>query len=397
MKNLVLLDKPFVSDFLKQTITKNQFSVVDTHIDPKLVSSDSLPLVSQDAAIASKKDDDSVLIYSNSENAISWIEQNLEFSSLPDKIRLFKNKVRFRELIRPIYPDYFFKGVAFHALDQLDPETLVYPFVIKPAIGFFSMGVYKVDSIDEWPDTLKKIKEEVNNSKTVYPKQVIDTTDFIIEQAIEGDEFAIDCYFNNDGKPVILNIMQHIFSSGKDVSDRLYFTSKKVIETQMEKMQDFVEKIGALADVKNFPTHIEVRVDEKGTVVPIEVNPMRFGGWCSSPDMAWYAFGINEYEYFFNRKTPDWKQILANKDDKVHAIVILDNSTGIDGKHIRSFNYKKLLSDFEKPLDFRKADFKEYPLFGLLFCETSNQNSPEINRILKSDLKEYVESQVAGN
>ncbi len=397
MKNLVLLDKPFVSDFLKQTITKNQFSVVDTKIDPELVSVDSFPMVSPESAIATKKEDDTVLIYSNSENAISWIEKNLEFSSLPDKIRLFKNKIRFRELIAPLYPDYFFKGIAFNQLDQLDPQTLVYPFVIKPAVGFFSMGVYKVDTIDEWPATLKKIQEEVKNSREVYPKQVIDTTDFIIEEAIQGEEFAIDCYFNDQGKPVILNIMQHIFSSGKDVSDRLYFTSRKVIENQLERMQDFVDKIGVLADVKNFPTHIEVRVDKQGVVVPIEVNPMRFGGWCSSPDMAWYAFGINEYEYFFNRKAPDWKEILAKKDDKVHAIVILDNSTGINGNQIRSFNYKKLWSEFEKPLDLRKADFKTYPLFGLLFCETSNPNSSEINRILKSDLKEYVESTVAGN
>ena len=397
MKSLVLLDKPFVSDFLKQTITKNHFSVIDTELDPKLVSTENLPLVSQETAIASKKSDETVLIYSNSENAISWIEKNLEFSSLPDKIRLFKNKVRFRELIRPMYPDYFFKGVPFNQLDKLDTTTLQFPFVIKPAIGFFSMGVYKVDNAEEWPETLEKIQKEVNENKAVYPKQVIDTTDFIIEQAIEGDEFATDCYFDKEGKPVILNIMQHIFSSGKDVSDRLYFTSKKVIEEHLEKMTAFLNQLADLAQVKNFPTHIEVRIDKTGRIIPIEVNPMRFGGWCSSPDMAWYAFGINEYEYFFNRKKPDWKNILAQKDDKVHAIVILDNSTGIDGQQIQSFNYKKLLSDFEKPLDLRKADFKEYPLFGLLFCETSNQNSPEINRILKSDLKEYVESTVAGN
>ena len=397
MKNLVLLDKPFVSDFLKETITKNHFSVIDTKLDPKLVSSDKLPLVSQEAAIATKKSDETVLVYSNSENAISWIEKNLEFSSLPDKIRLFKNKIRFRELIRPMYPDYFFKGVPFNKLDKLDMETLHFPFVIKPAIGFFSMGVYKVDNVTEWPETLNKIKKEINENKAVYPKQVIGTTDFIIEQAIEGEEFATDCYFDNDGKPVILNMMQHIFSSGKDVSDRLYFTSKKVIETHLEKMTAFLYKLADYAEVKDFPAHIEVRIDKTGKIIPIEVNPMRFGGWCSSPDMAWYAFGINEYEYFFNRKKPDWKNILQQKNDKVYAIVILDNSTGIDGKDIRSFNYKKLLSDFEKPLDIRKADFKEYPLFGLLFCETSDQNSPEINRILKSDLKEYIESTVAGN
>ena len=131
--------------------------------------------------------------------------------------------------------------------------------------------------------------------------------------------------------------------------------------------------------------------------MPIEVNPMRFGGWCSSPDMAWYAFGINEYEYYFNRRKPDWETIFEEKSDSVYAIVILDNSTGIEGKDIAAFDYKKLLSEFKRPLDIRKADYKEYPLFGLLFCETSDEQSPEIRRILKSDLREFVKSRVNRN
>jgi len=259
-----------------------------------------------------------------------------------------------------MYPDYFFKGIPFDQLEALKMEELPFPFVIKPAIGFFSMSVYKVDTPEEWPETLGKIKKEVNDSQTIYPKQVINTSDFIIEQAIEGEEFAIDCYFNESGQPVILNIMQHLFSTGKDVSDRLYFTSKNIIETQLEKMEIFLKQLGELSGVVNFPSHIEVRVDKQGNVLPIEVNPMRFGGWCSSPDMAWYAFGINEYEYFFKRKRPDWESLLKEKGDSVHCIVILDNNTGIEGKNIQSFDYKKLLSDFEKPLDIRKTDFKEY-------------------------------------
>ncbi|MCP3675252.1 MAG: ATP-grasp domain-containing protein [Gammaproteobacteria bacterium] len=32
--------------------------------------------------------------------------------------------------------------------------------------------------------------------------------------------------------------------------------------------------------------HDELRGDDKGTILPIEVNPMRFGGWCTSADIT---------------------------------------------------------------------------------------------------------------
>ena len=44
--------------------------------------------------------------------------------------------------------------------------------------------------------------------------------------------------------------------------------------------------LAKLAGLKNFPLHTEVRVNEKGEIIPIEVNPMRFGGWCTTADFT---------------------------------------------------------------------------------------------------------------
>ena len=35
-------------------------------------------------------------LYSNSENSFGWISENLGFTGLPEKIELFKNKIKFR-------------------------------------------------------------------------------------------------------------------------------------------------------------------------------------------------------------------------------------------------------------------------------------------------------------
>jgi len=70
--------------------------------------------------------------------------------------------------------------------------------------------------------------------------------------------------------------------------------------------------------------------------------------------------------------------------------VILNKTPDIDSKSVKDFNYERLLSDFEKPLELRKADHEKYGLFGYLFTETKDSSWKEIERILKSDLKEYI-------
>jgi hypothetical protein len=220
--------------------------------------------------------------------------------------------------------------------------------------------------------------------------EVLNTTSFIIEQCIEGEEFAVDAYFNATGEPVILNIYQHIFSSSEDVSDRIYISSKEIIESNIDQFSGFLKETGKLAKVRNFPVHAEIRRDHTGSVLPIEINPMRFGGWCTTPDMTYFAYGFNSYVYYFSQKRPDWDQILKNKQGKLYSIIVLDNSTGIEEDRITAFDHDMLLSNFEKPLELRKINYKEYPVFGFLFTETKEENFSELERILKSDLREFI-------
>ena len=139
-----------------------------------------------------------------------------------------------------------------------------------------------------------------------------------------------------------------------------------------------------------FPAHIELRRTPSGKLIPIEINPLRFGGWCTTADLTYHAYGFNPYLYFYHQQVPDWSDLLKDKGGKLYSIIILDNSTGIDPNRIQTFDYNKLLKDFEKPLEIRKFDFREYPVFGFLFTETRTENQGELQRILVSDLSEYI-------
>ncbi len=387
---MFFVDEPYVSEFFKKTVKDNAIPVVGTEAAKNLDLYPGTKFISEDEAIELARTAGVHAVYTISENSIGWIAKHLTFSGLPEKIELFKDKLKFRELTKSIFPGFTFKGVRIEDLENIQFDELPLPFIIKPTVGFFSMGVYKVSNIEEWQDTIDLLHAEIDQIKGLYPDEVLNTREFIIEQLINGEEYAFDAYFDSTGEPVVLSILKHVFSSDADVSDRVYISSKEIIESNLDEFTDFARKIGALAGVKNFPVHIELRRDKNGTLLPIEVNPMRFGGWCTTADLSFLAYGLNPYLYYYSQIKPDWPEILKGKEGKLFSIVVLDNSTGIDTSEITSFNYEKLLSQFEKPMELRKVDHKTYPLFGFLFTETREENYIELENILHSDLTEFV-------
>lgn len=393
---MILLDYPYVSDFLIETIVENNFEVIATPEAKKLADGKPIRWISEQDAALKLQDNENELVYTNSENSISWIQKNAQGTKFPKHIDIFKNKLKFRELVKDVFPDYFFMGVLFEELRSLDVSGFKFPFIIKPAVGFFSIAVYKVDGLEEWAETLDKIEKDIFRTQTLYPKEVLGNTDFIIEEYIQGEEYAFDCYFDENGNPVILNILHHVFISDKDVSDRVYSSSQEIIESLYEPLMVFLRYMGKKVDLKNFPLHIEIRVDAEGEIIPIEVNPMRFGGWCTTADLTWFAYGINSYAYFFNNQKPDWEAIFKTRRDKIFSLVLLDNPLGFKPEEVESFDFEKLMKDFEKPLHLRKIKFDKFGVFGFLFTETSKGNEQELEKILHSDLKAYIRTKEIG-
>ena len=88
-----------------------------------------------------------------------------------------------------------------------------------------------------------------------------------------------------------------------------------------------LNKIGKIGNFRNFPFHLELRKNEN-KIIPIEINPMRFCGWCIT-DIAQYAWGINVYEYYFKNLKPDWEEILSNSADDYYYFTIGDIPSSI--------------------------------------------------------------------
>ncbi|MDF1573706.1 MAG: ATP-grasp domain-containing protein [Bacteroidales bacterium] len=385
---MILIDLPYASDYLLEIIKENNYPVVFTEVAKKLVQDDSISWVPEEQAARYIRENPDTPLYTNSENALTWISDHLPDSSITKQADLFKDKFKFRELIRASHPDFHFRMIKLKDIPDLHPEELSFPFVIKPSVGFFSIGVYVVKSMDQWAVVQGELNPE--KLKSIYPPRVLDTSVFIIEEYIEGEEFAIDCYFNQQGKAVILNILHHQFSSGADTSDRVYTTSLEIVLKNKTRFENFLQSIGNQSGLKNFPAHVEVRINNKGLIIPIEINPLRFGGWCTTADLLGIATGISPYELYFRNEQPDWAGIFKGRETKKYSIIVLNNNSGYPPEVIDHFNFDLLRNDFENPLLVREFDANKYSVFGFVFAETSLENDKEVNNILVSDLRKYI-------
>ena len=187
---MFLIDEPYISNFLIDTIRDHNFRIVSTPIARELIKDDSLEWISNSEAIELIKNNSSFPLYSNSENALEWIEKNIKESELAHQISILKNKLKFRELIKNIFPNFYFKQVSMKEIHKLTSNDIHFPFVIKPSIGFFSIGVYVVKNEEDWLNAKNEITAK--KLKNIFPESVLNTSKFIIEEFINGEEYAID-------------------------------------------------------------------------------------------------------------------------------------------------------------------------------------------------------------
>jgi hypothetical protein len=389
---MIILDKPFVSKFLQETIRTHHIPVFRTKEAESLPLDPAIPFLSEEAFVQQFHATDSPILYASSENSISWIQQHLGDTGLPAHIQLFKNKFAFRQLMAHRYPNFQFIKVRYEDLKTFDlgQSPMSFPFIIKPVVGFFSIGVYHISNQAEWEETIEKMEQDLANNADVFPQEVLNNSEFILEEYIVGEEFAVDVYFDKESNPVILNIYHHYFASEADTGDRMYVTSKEIIEKYRKKFADVLTDIGHSAEIKHFATHIELRVSPNGENIGIiEVNPMRFAGFCVG-DLVYYAYGVNSYTCFLDQCAPDWDSLLEGKDGKIYGFVLGDFPHDLTRDEVASIDYDKFLQKFKRPLNLRKIDFRSYPIFAILFVEFDAAHPEEMQAVLQDDFRDCI-------
>ena len=385
---MYIIEKPFVSEYLIDAIINRDWVVLSNEtIDTCGLEEDVLNLWSTEKATEYYLKQEFPLIYSNSELAVKWIVENLPQSNLTKYIKAFKDKFAFREMMKDMYPDFYFKSLEYLDINYIEKDELSFPLVIKPSVGFLNFGVRVVEEPDKWDAVVKTLHKEIATNKSKYDENVINSAIILIEEYIKGDDFSVDAYYDRNGVPVILNIFKRLYKDGDSVCEKLYITSASLMVQYMSKFTLFLNQLGEKLGIKNFPLNIELRINEDGNIVPVEVNPMRFANWCVS-DLAKYAWGFNIYEYFEEQKHPDWNTILQRAGQTIYYASLINIPEGFPKSSVSDFNFNGYLANFSNIFEVRRVNFKSNPLFGVVLGSTSD--TEELDMIVNKEQGPFI-------
>lgn len=380
---MIVLDEPYASEPLVAWLEASQHPVLDNAF-ARTLAPGRINLVTPEEA--ARRLEEGERVYTNSENALAWIVDNVRNESLVHAIGLFKDKAAMRRALTSLDPDLFFKTCSVDELFKLDFAQLEPPFVLKPSVGFCSMGVYAIQSREDWERALADIQKNASSWHDMYPESVIGAGSFILEGYIEGTEYALDAYFDEAGRAHMLNVLRHDFASAEDTSDRMYVTSAPIVREMSPVFTAWLDRVNALVGARNFPVHVEVRVKD-GHVSPIEFNPLRFAG-LGGTDVSYYGYGYRTYQAFLEDDQPDFDAAFAGKDDKVYTMSLLNAPADATGEE--TFDYDAFAERFSHVLELRHFDVKRVGNYGFLFLETDADSADELDFLMHSDLKEFL-------
>ena len=382
---MIILEKPYVSAPLVEYLEGKQIPVLHNDMAEMLTQQGHKLHLLNDQQFVEKYLETKKL-YAVSENALVWLYAQLPESELVKKVKILKDKAEFRRICQQIYPDFYYKEVEMKALRSINPNELPLPLVLKPSVGFLSVGVYIVRTKEEWFNALDDIDKNFAKQCAVFPETVVRSENFVLEQFIEGEEYAVDAYYDADGKPNIINIFHHIFKDETDVSDRLYCMSKQIFEANYPAFNQFCIDLNGVLQLKNFPMHVEFRVDKHtGKAIPIEVNPLRFAGMCLN-DLTRHTCGLLPVKAFFEGTRPDYATMWNGIEEDVFSFVVLDKPF----ETTKALDFEAIKKHFHGVLETRDIMNPAMSIWGFLFTKTTPEHKEELREILFSDLKEFM-------
>ncbi|MEG0504691.1 MAG: ATP-grasp domain-containing protein, partial [Raoultibacter sp.] len=361
---MIMLEEPYVSDVLIDWLETSKHPVLDNAMARRIAESRAIALCPEQEAI--DRIEGGERLYTSSENALAWLSEHIVNEAIVRPIEVFKDKALMRRVLAPLDPEFFFKSCTAEELAALSFPDLKLPFVLKPSVGFCSVGVYAIANEVDWIAALADIAANAKTWGAMYPESVIGSGTFVLEGYIDGTEYAIDAYFDATGKTHVLDVLRHDFASAADTSDRMYCTGASIIRENAELFASWLDRVNELVGARNFPVHVEVRVKD-GVIRPIEINPLRFAG-LGGTDISWFGYGFRSYEYFLEDKVPDWDRILADKGDALFTMSVLNVPSGMTGTE--TFDYDAFKARFSHVLALREFDYHAFANFGFLFLKT---------------------------
>ncbi len=324
-------------------------------------------------------------VYVPSETSLSIVMDRIEDKDYVEGINKLKNKYFCREVIQPMYPDFYFAKATIDQIPKLD--LIGKKVVIKPLKGFFGTGVRFANESTDLTELAKDMQKEVEENAKFFPESILTKNEYIIEEEITGDEYAVDMFFNKDGEVCITNIYYHPEPMIADYFHLMYYTNESIFNDYLATFTDFFNNLNKIMKLKSFPIHAEFKKQD-GIMVPIELNPMRYGGFGLS-DLTYNSFHYKPISGYFYDNKADWTKIWAERKDKNFAWILGYNGNSINVNESQPMHdeYIEYLKEYCSIIDYVELNHLENPVFSLAYIVNNDLNRKK--ELLSTDFNRF--------
>jgi hypothetical protein len=295
-------------------------------------------------------------------------------------IKTLKDKYSFRKALASIYPEYRYQFVKASEINSL---KITHKSVIKPVKGVFGTAVRTIDRDTDLTNLAIELKAELSKNASIFSDGVLSQEDFLVEEYIDGEEYAVDMFYDATGNPCIINICHHPIPKNRAYLHILYYFSQEVFDRIYTKAKHFFTQLNQILNVTNLTMHCEFKLDDS-KLMPIEINTLRYGGM-GFGNMVFHALGINPYTCFLNNIEPDWQTIWKDKREDIFCFFIAYNGANINVSEYKP-NRERLKQQFTEVLLEQSFDYQNQLTFGIYCLKETKEN---LSNLLKIDFDDF--------
>lgn len=318
-----------------------------------------------------------------SETTLSTVLERLKNIKHRDSILLMKDKEKCREYLLNLYPEFYYKKLPLDQIRNCNFHSDK-KYVLKPVKGYSGTAVRIIEGSENIDEVIEDMRAELEKNRAFFSNSVLSEDEFLIEEFIPGEEYAVDMYYSENGQPEILNIYHHPIPEKFEYLHTLYYTSLDVFNKLHDQLICFFTEFNKKLNLKSFPVHGEFKYDGK-KIVPVELNPLRYGG-DGLADLTYYGFSKNPFLIYFKNKKMDWKNIWNKRKKKIYAWILGYNGAGLEISNLRP-HLSKYRSMFSNVITDLPLNYKKHIGFSVMYIEEEDIN--RINKLVNTDFSEY--------
>lgn len=278
-----------------------------------------------------------------------------------------KSLMRKRLASKGIKQPVFLYYDSIEQISNLKLPDIKFPLVLKPNTYTASMGVKKINNLDE-------LNSQIKNNK-LY------SLGLLLEEYVEGNEYSCEGFVQNNNVTILSTTRKII-----EIKNGYFIEKGHVLPVNIEniKYKDWITEVIQSLELNNCVFHLEFKHLENGEFAFIEIGARPGGGFI--PDMLLGHSGVNLYEISIDIALGKSNNLFSintntNHQQNYRAIgFVLNNSSNvidlIEGlnKNDRLMNVSYKLSD-ERNKDYASNLDRDY---FIEFISSSEEDATNI-------------------